>query len=59
MRSNLHGLIFAHQKTPALSQLVSHRTLASVPYAGRYRLIDFSLSSLVNSGVTDIGVSRS
>ncbi len=56
MRSNLHGLIFAHQKTPALSQLVSHRTLASVPYAGRYRLIDFSLSSLVNSGVTDIGV---
>ena len=56
MRTNMHGLIFAHQKTPALSQLVSHRTLASVPYAGRYRLIDFSLSSLVNSGVTDIGV---
>ena len=29
---------------------------ASVPFAGRYRLIDFILSSMVNAGMTDVGV---
>ena len=28
----------------------------SVPFCGRYRLIDFPLSCMVNSGITKIGV---
>jgi len=38
---------------PELSQ---HRTLASIPFGGRYRLIDFMLSSLVGAAVYNIGI---
>ena len=30
--------------------------MASLPYSGRYRLIDFPLSNMVNSGITTIGL---
>ena len=39
-----------------LDQLTNHRSLASVPFAARYRLIDFPLSNMVNSGVTNVGL---
>ncbi len=39
-----------------LSELSSDRTLASVPFGGRYRLVDFILSSLVGAKVADIGI---
>lgn len=39
-----------------LNELTSKRTLASVPFGGRYRLIDFMLSSLVGAKVRDIGI---
>lgn len=32
------------------------RTMASVPFGGRYRLIDFALSNMVNSDITKVGV---
>lgn len=50
------GLIFANIHDNLLPQLTSKRTLASVPFGGRYRLIDFSLSSMVNSNIFKIGV---
>ena len=34
-----------------LSELASERTLASVPFGGRYRLVDFVLSSLVGAQI--------
>ena len=52
----LHGLIFAYDKYPALRELTEHRSPASVPFGGRYRVIDFMLSNLVNAGVFDVGV---
>lgn len=52
----LHGLIFAYGKHPGLGSLVERRTPTSVPFGGRYRLIDFMLSNMVNAGVTDVGV---
>ena len=52
----LHGLIFAYDKYPALRELAEHRSPASVPFGGRYRIIDFMLSNLVNAGVFDVGV---
>lgn len=53
---NLHGIIFAYRESPELRELVRVRNSCSIPYGGRYRLIDFSLSNMVNAGVTDIGL---
>lgn len=53
---DFHGIIFAYRTTPALGELVSKRTAASLPFCGRYRLIDFALSSMANAGIRDVGV---
>ena len=53
---DFHGIIFAYRTTPALGELVSKRTAASLPFCGRYRLIDFALSSMTNAGIRDVGV---
>lgn len=54
--NDFHGIIFAYKDYPALRELVSSRTAASLPICGRYRLIDFALSSLRNAGIVDVGV---
>ena len=51
-----HGIIFAYSAAPELRTLVAHRTAASLPFCGRYRLIDLALSSLRNAGILDVGV---
>lgn len=53
---DLHGIIFAYRSTPALRELTIHRNTCSVPFGGRYRIIDFALSNLVNAGVNDVGL---
>ena len=53
---NYHGIIFAYHDWPALRELTSIRTAAGLPFCGRYRLIDFPLSSLRNAGILDVGV---
>lgn len=53
---NLHGLILADRSSRDLRELVMCRTSSSLPFAGRYRLIDFALSNLQNAGVRDVGV---
>ena len=50
------GIIFAYREEPELRELTANRTAASLPFCGRYRLIDFPLSSLRNAGVLDVGV---
>jgi len=52
----LHGLIFAYGRHTGLRELTDCRAPASVPFGGRYRLIDFILSSMVNAGIHDVGV---
>ncbi len=39
-----------------LNILVGHRAKPAVPFAGIYRIIDFSLSNVMNSGMTRVGV---
>lgn len=56
MKSDACGLIFADGQGVELSDLTRLRALAAVPFAGRYRIIDFSLSNLVNSGVSKVGI---
>ena len=50
------GMIFANIHEEALDSLTAMRTMGSVPFCSRFRLIDFPLSNLVESGVTKIGV---
>ncbi|AOZ93828.1 glucose-1-phosphate adenylyltransferase subunit GlgD [Paenibacillus crassostreae] len=53
---NVMGIINLVNEPDQLEQLTNHRNIASVPFAGRYRLIDFVLSSMVNSGITNVGI---
>ncbi len=50
------GLIFSNIHDECLPELTRLRTMASVPFGGRYRLIDFHLSNMVNSGITKVGI---
>ena len=50
--NNVLGLIFSNTYDNYLSEITSVRSMGSVPYGCRYRLIDFQLSAMVNSGVT-------
>jgi len=53
---NVMGLINLNDSQEFLKELTRSRPLAAVPFAGRYRLIDFILSNMVNSGIENIGV---
>lgn len=50
------GVVFSNIHDKEINELTSKRTLASIPFGGRYRLIDFVLSNMVNSGITKVGV---
>lgn len=50
------GLISANYTGSGFGRLTENRTLASLPYGGRYRLIDFALSNMANSGITTVGI---
>ena len=53
---NAIGIIFANLHERNIPELTRVRTVGSVPFGCRYRLIDFTLSNMVNSGITDIRV---
>ena len=50
------GLIFANSHDSVMKRLTKERSMASVPFGGRYRVIDFALSNFVNAGITNIAV---
>ncbi len=56
MNTNATGIIFSNMHDEELHEITANRTMGSVPFGGRYRLIDFTLSNLKNSGVTNVGV---
>lgn len=56
MNNHLHGILLAYRSDPALRELTRHRNTCSVPFGGRFRIIDFMLSNLVNAGVSDVGL---
>ena len=53
---NVMGLVFANIYDSSLGQLTNKRTQASLPYGGRYRQIDFTLSNMSNAGIRHIGI---
>ncbi|MEF9853292.1 MAG: glucose-1-phosphate adenylyltransferase subunit GlgD [Hydrogenoanaerobacterium sp.] len=54
--SKVLGIVFSNMHDEYMGEITTRRTMASVPFGGRYRLIDFTLSNMVNSGIEDIGV---
>lgn len=53
---NALGLVFSNIHDNNVPELTQERTMGSIPFLGRYRLIDFALSNLVNSGVAKVGL---
>lgn len=53
---NAVGIIFSSMNEKSVHELTKERTMASVPFGCRYRLIDFALSNMVNSGITHVGL---
>ncbi len=57
MRQNTTlGLLFSNMHDESLPEFTGVRAIGSMPFGGRYRLIDFALSNLVNAGVSKVGV---
>ncbi|MBR5273276.1 MAG: glucose-1-phosphate adenylyltransferase subunit GlgD [Clostridia bacterium] len=54
--NNFMGIVFSNVHEECISELTSVRTMGSVPFGGRYRMIDFPLSMLVNNGISKVGV---
>lgn len=53
---NVMGIIFANIYDSSLGELTNKRTMASLPFGGRYRQIDFTLSNMSCSGIRRIGI---
>ncbi len=51
---NVTGIIFANDAT--LGDLTTKRTMASLPFGGRYRLVDFHLSNMAAAGIRHVGI---
>lgn len=50
------AVIFANSYDALIPEMVSERLMASIPFAGRYRLCDFLISSMVHSGIDNISL---
>ena len=56
MAINAAGIIFSSLNDNTLSRLTSDRTVAAIPFACRYRLVDFCLSNMVNANISNINI---
>ena len=50
------GIIFSGLNNNTLSRMTSDRTVAAIPFACRYRLVDFCLSNLVNANISNVNI---
>lgn len=48
--NNMLGILFSNTHEDKIRELTEKRAMGSVPFGGRYRMIDFPLSNMVNSG---------
>lgn len=56
MKNDVMGIVYTSKDDLNLRELTSQRAVAAIPVAGRYRIIDFVLSSMVNSGIHNVGI---
>ncbi|MBE5865215.1 MAG: glucose-1-phosphate adenylyltransferase subunit GlgD [Lachnospiraceae bacterium] len=50
------GIIFPNSYDSMVPELARERLMASIPFAGRYRIVDFLLSSMVNAGIDNVSL---
>ena len=50
------GIIFSNIYDNNMGELTRERTSASIPFGSRYRQIDFALSNMANSKISNIGI---
>ena len=53
---DMMGIVMADNSELRLNELTDLRSVPALPFGGRYRLIDFILSNMVNSGIINVGV---
>lgn len=53
---NVLGIVFSSAYDNNIREMTNIRTMGSIPFAGRYRLIDFVLSNMVNCGISKVGI---
>ncbi len=53
---NMTGIIFSELYSDKLSSFTYDRNMAAIPFGGRYRMVDFVLSNMVNFGIANVGV---
>ena len=56
MNNEALGIIFPNSYDTLLPELTNDRSMASIPFASRYRLVDFVLSSMVNGGIDNVSI---
>ena len=54
--NNALGIIFPNSYDNTVPELVTERAMASIPFAGRYRMVDFMLSSMANCGISNVSI---
>lgn len=54
--NDVMGIINLSESDENIKDLTLTRTIASIPLLGRYRVIDFALSNMVNAGITNVGI---
>ncbi len=50
------GIIYTGDSNVSLQELTLRRSVAALPFGGRYRIIDFILSNMINSGIYNVGI---
>lgn len=50
------GIIFPNSYDNLVPEMVTERTMASIPFGGRYRMVDFVLSSMANCGIDNVTI---
>ncbi len=57
MRKNVClGVVFPNAHDDLMGEMTEKRSMGSLPFCGRYRIIDFPLSNLVNAGISKVGI---
>ncbi len=56
MKHNVMAIINLEENEMDIRSLTAFRPIATIPIAGRYRIIDFALSNIVNAGIRQVGI---
>lgn len=54
--TNVLGILFASAHEASVSELTANRAMAAIPFGGSFRMVDFLLSAMSNSGMSKVGI---